>query len=362
MMDELQPTPQNPVILNLPATVECYSPNVYADVVEWFIRSIKDRDSVIVSLHPHNDRGTATAAAELGVLAGADRVEGTLFGNGERTGNVDVVTLAMNLMALGVDPQLDMHDIDALVRVAEHCNRLPVHPRHPYAGQLVYTAFSGSHQDAIKKGFAALDPAYETWGVPYLPIDPAHVGRSYEAVIRVNSQSGKGGVAWVMESEHGFSLPRRLQMEFSKIVQARSESTGGEVGAVEMWEMFQTQYLPERSMHLMSHEISRGADGRTRLVAQIQEGHAVCTVSGEGNGPIEAFVLGVKREFGEELEVLDYHEHAIGSGSSAGAVAYVEVIDDDRQVSWGVGQDDSTITAALKAVLAVLDSKRHARP
>jgi 2-isopropylmalate synthase len=235
-----------------------------------------------------------------------------------------------------------------------------VHPRHPYAGQLVYTAFSGSHQDAIKKGFAALDPAYDVWGVPYLPIDPAHVGRTYEAVIRVNSQSGKGGVAWVMESEHGFALPRRMQMEFSKCVQAHSELNGGEVSPAAMWELFQDQYLQEPSMKLVGHEISRGADGRTRLVAHIDHAGRVRTVSGDGNGPIDAFVHGIKREFGELLEVLDYHEHAIGTGSHAGAVAYVEVIDDERQVRWGVGQDHSTLTASLMAVLAVLGAKQRA--
>ena len=359
VMDVLAPTSQQPLILNLPATVECYTPNVYADVVEWFIRNVRDRDSVIVSLHPHNDRGTATAAAELGMLAGADRVEGTLFGNGERTGNVDVVTLALNLMAQGVDPELDMHDIDALVRIAEHCNRMPVHPRHPYAGQLVYTAFSGSHQDAIKKGLAVIGDRYETWGVPYLPIDPRHVGRSYEAVIRVNSQSGKGGVAYLMETEYGFVLPRRLQMEFSKAVQARSEATGDEVSAVEMWELFQEQYLPQRcELELASHEISRAASGATTVTAQVNDHQLRRTIAGSGNGPIDAFVQGLKRSTGATFEVLDYHEHAIGAGSHAGAVAYVELIDDTRQVRWGVGQDESSVAEAMKAVLAAFESSQ----
>ncbi|MGZ4705147.1 MAG: 2-isopropylmalate synthase, partial [Acidimicrobiales bacterium] len=264
--DVIEPTPERKLVMNLPATVEMYSPNIYADTIEWFLRTVRNREAITLSLHPHNDRGCAVAAAELGVLAGADRVEGTLFGNGERTGNVDVVTLAMNLFSQGVDPELDISDIDALRRVAEYCNRLPVHERHPYVGDLVYTAFSGSHQDAIKKGFTALyaeaeaagrGKDYEVWGVPYLPIDPAHVGRSYEAVIRVNSQSGKGGVAYIMEFEHGFALPRRLQVEFSKSIQAISEDTGTEVTPVEMWSAFTGTYLPdEPSMVLRSHEVA----------------------------------------------------------------------------------------------------------
>ncbi|NDA77866.1 MAG: 2-isopropylmalate synthase, partial [Actinobacteria bacterium] len=254
VMDVIQPTPAKPLILNLPATVECYSPNVYGDVIEWFCRTIKNRDSVVISLHPHNDRGCAVAAAEFGVMAGADRVEGTLFGNGERTGNVDVINLAMNLFVNGVDPELDISDIDALRRTAEYCNRLPVHPRHPYVGDLVYTAFSGSHQDAIKKGFETIDRKaaesgrapgeYDTWGVPYLPLDPKHLGRTYEAVIRVNSQSGKGGVAYVMKTEHGFDLPRRLQIEFSKNIQHITEDLGTEVSPLTMWSAFRTEYLP----------------------------------------------------------------------------------------------------------------------
>lgn len=359
VMDELNPTQDSPIILNLPATVECYTPNMYADVVEWFGRSVRERSSVIISLHPHNDRGTATAAAELGVLAGADRVEGTLFGNGERTGNVDVVTLALNLMSQGVDPMLDLHDIDAIVKVAEHCNRLPVHQRHPYAGQLVYTAFSGSHQDAIKKGLAAIGDGYETWGVPYLPIDPRHVGRTYEAVIRVNSQSGKGGVAYIMESDHGLVLPRRLQMEFSKIVQRRSEESGGEVSSVRMWELFSDAYLARTGeLELVSWETGRGRDGGVSVVAQVLDRGAHVTVTGTGNGPIDAFVNGLRRALGEGIEVLDYHEHAVGTGSDAGAVAYVEVLDDSRRVFWGVTRDESTMDAAMKAVLAAVEMSR----
>src|SRR5215218_6335656 len=263
VMDVIEPDAgERKIILNLPATVECYTPNVYGDVIEWFHRTIRDRDRVVLSLHPHNDRGCAVAAAEFGVMAGADRVEGTLFGNGERTGNVDVVNLAMNLFANGVDPELDITDIDALRRVAEYCNRLPVPARHPYVGDLVYTAFSGSHQDAIKKGFDALPADYEEWGVPYLPIDPKHVGRSYEAVIRVNSQSGKGGVAFVMKAEHGFELPRRLQIEFSKTIQAITEDSGTEISPAAMWDAFQTAYLPAApSIELIAHELATKAGG-----------------------------------------------------------------------------------------------------
>ena len=295
VMDVVEPTPDRPIILNLPATVECYSPNVYGDVIEWFDRTIKHRDSVVLSLHPHNDRGCAVAAAEFGVMAGADRVEGTLFGNGERTGNVDVVNVAMNLFANGVDPELDITDIDALRRVAEYCNRLPVHPRHPYVGDLVYTAFSGSHQDAIKKGFDALPADYEQWGVPYLPIDPKHVGRTYEAVIRVNSQSGKGGVAYVMKTEHGFDLPRRLQIEFSKTIQHITEDSGTEISPVVMWEAFQDEYLPaSRATSLLGHELHT-REGRATVTAQVDVDGEHRTVTGEGDGPIEAFVRGPAR-------------------------------------------------------------------
>src|SRR6266853_3137 len=265
VMDVIEPTPDRRIILNLPATVECYSANTYGDVIEWFCRNVRNRDSVVVSLHPHNDRGTGVAAAEFGLMAGADRVEGTLFGNGERTGNVDIVTLAMNLFASGVDPDLDMSDIDALRRVAEHCNRLPVHSRHPYVGDLVYTSFSRSHQDAIKKGFDALPDNYEVWGVPYLPIDPRHVGRSYEAVIRVNSQSGKGGVAYIMKAEHGLDLPRRLQIEFSKTIQLVTEESGTEISPAEMWERFEFEYLPDDGpVQLLSHEMTSSSEGKLK--------------------------------------------------------------------------------------------------
>jgi 2-isopropylmalate synthase len=355
--DVIEPTADRQLVLNLPATVECYTPNVYADVVEWFHRSVPHRDLVVLSLHPHNDRGTAVAAAELGVMAGADRIEGTLFGNGERTGNVDIVTLALNLFVNGVDPELDLTDIDALRRTAEHCNRLPVHPRHPYVGDLVYTAFSGSHQDAIKKGFEALGRDYEHWGVPYLPLDPKHVGRTYEAVIRVNSQSGKGGVAYVMKAEHGFDLPRRLQIEFSKTIQHITEDLGTEINPGAMWDAFQAEYLPEAPRHsLESHELrSDSATGRTTITAQMVVDGQHRTVVGEGNGPIDAFVHGLRSELGAAIDVVDYAEHAIGKGSEATAVAYVETVDGDGTVRWGVGTDPNIITASLRAVLGALE-------
>jgi len=356
VMDVIQPTPENPIILNLPATVECYSPNVYGDVIEWFGRTIKNRSSIILSLHPHNDRGCAVAAAEFGVMAGADRVEGTLFGNGERTGNVDVVNLAMNLFMNGVDPELDITDIDALRRVAEYCNRLPVHPRHPYVGDLVYTAFSGSHQDAIKKGFEALPADYSEWGVPYLPIDPKHVGRSYEAVIRVNSQSGKGGVAYIMKTEHGFDLPRRLQIEFSKTIQHITEDSGTEISPVIMWDAFKSEYLPEApTMHLDSHELKSDSSGATTITAQITVSGRRTTVVGQGNGPIDAFVHGLRTGLDIDIDVLDYTEHSLGAGADATAVAYVESTTSSGSVKWGVGSDPNIITASLRAVLAAAE-------
>ncbi len=352
VMDVIEPTPEQPIILNLPATVECYSPNVYGDVIEWFGRTIKERSSVIVSLHPHNDRGCAVAAAEFGVMAGADRVEGTLFGNGERTGNVDVVNLAMNLFMNGVDPRLDISDIDALRRTAEYCNRLPVHPRHPYVGDLVYTAFSGSHQDAIKKGFDQLPADYQQWGVPYLPIDPKHVGRTYESVIRVNSQSGKGGVAYVMKAEHGFELPRRLQIEFSKSIQHITEDSGTEINPGRMWDQFQSEYLPaEPAINLESHElVTKG--GVTSITAQLVVDGVHQTVTGEGNGPIDAFVAALRSDLGAKLDVLDYSEHATGQGADATAVAYVETTDGAGNTRWGVGVDPNTTTASLRAVVS----------
>ncbi len=360
VMDVIQPTPDDKLILNLPATVECYSPNVYGDVIEWFGRTIRNRDSIILSLHPHNDRGCAVAAAEFGVMAGADRVEGTLFGNGERTGNVDIITLAMNLFMNGVDPELDITDIDQLRRTAEYCNRLPVHPRHPYVGDLVYTAFSGSHQDAIKKGIEKLGPNYTEWGVPYLPIDPRHVGRSYEAVIRVNSQSGKGGVAYVMKTEHGFDLPRRLQIEFSKEIQHITEDSGTEISPTSMWDAFQKSYLPATPKFVLrSHEMrSDSASGTTEVTAQVVIDGVLKTISGTGNGPIDAFVHAMREGLAADVDVVDYAEHALGQGSEATAVAYVETVDSAGTPLWGVGTDPNIITASLMAVLAAHERRQ----
>jgi 2-isopropylmalate synthase len=353
VMDVVEPTPDRPLIMNLPATVEMYTPNVYADAIEWFHRNVPHRDCVTLSLHPHNDRGTAVAAAELGVMAGADRVEGTLFGNGERTGNVDVVTLALNLFSQGVDPELDLSDIDALRRVAEYCNRLPVHPRHPYVGDLVYTAFSGSHQDAIKKGMEALPADYDVWEVPYLPIDPKHVGRTYEAVIRVNSQSGKGGVAYIMKAEHGLDLPRRLQIEFSSAVQTIAEDTGTEISPEEMWSLFEREYLQaDPEVALVHHQTTTSDDGATVTAELLVDGEPRQAV-GRGNGPIAAFVHALNSLLGTDLEVTDYAEHALQAGAEATAVAYVEARNNDG-VRWGVGMDASILTASYRSVLSAL--------
>jgi 2-isopropylmalate synthase len=358
VMEVIEPTPERPLIVNLPATVEMYSPNVYADVIEWFGRTVKNRGSIVLSLHPHNDRGTAVAAAELAVLAGADRVEGTLFGNGERTGNVDIVTLAMNLFSQGVDPMLDFSDIEKVRRRAEYATRLPVHPRHPYAGDLVYTAFSGSHQDAIKKGMAAIGDDYDEWEVPYLPIDPKHTGRTYEAIIRVNSQSGKGGVAYVMDTDHGLDLPRRLQIEFSKRVQEITESSGTVIGSGQMWDAFEEIYLPEDAgLRLISSEVSTGR-GHTSVAAQLLVDGQHRTISGEGNGPIDALVAALKADLGIVLEVKDYSEHALTEGSGASAVAYVEVTGADGSVWWGVGRDSSILDASLSAVVSAANRAR----
>jgi 2-isopropylmalate synthase len=361
VMDVIEPDDQaHQIILNLPATVECYTPNVYGDVIEWFHRTIRHRDRIILSLHPHNDRGCGVAAAEFGVMAGADRVEGTLFGNGERTGNVDVINLAMNLFAMGVDPELDISDIDHLRRVAEYCNRLPVHPRHPYAGDLVYTSFSGSHQDAIKKGFAALPKDYQVWGVPYLPIDPKHVGRTYEAVVRVNSQSGKGGVAYIMETEHGMVLPRRLQIEFSKTIQTITEDTGTEISPSDMWKTFEATYFPaEAPVQFLSHEATTDKSG-AKVTAQLLVDGQPHTVTGEGNGPIAAFVRGLRRDLGIEIDVHDYAEHAVSAGTDARAAAYVEVQSPDGAIRWGVGVDESILAASLKAVISAVNRLRAA--
>jgi 2-isopropylmalate synthase len=364
--DVIEPDTDRKLILNLPATVEMYTPNIYGDVIEYFHRHVPNRDRICLSLHPHNDRGTGVAAAEFGVMAGADRVEGTLFGNGERTGNVDVVNLAMNLFSQGVDPELDISDIDSLRRVAEYCNRLPVPARHPYVGDLVYTSFSGSHQDAIKKGFEALYSGpggtdYEEWGVPYLPIDPKHVGRTYEAVIRVNSQSGKGGVAYLMKAEHGMDLPRRLQIEFSKTIQTITEDTGTEIPASEVWAAFEATYLdPEAPIHLVSHETTTGEKGST-VTAQILVDGEHRTVMGSGNGPLAAFVAALQADLGIDIEVVDYSEHAVSAGTNAQAAAYVETQSADGEVRWGVGLDESILTASLRAVVSAVNRQREAQ-
>jgi len=359
VMDVIEPSSDRPIILNLPATVEMYTPNVYADVIEWFDGHIRDRDAVTLSLHPHNDRGTAVAAAELAVLAGADRVEGTLFGNGERTGNVDIVTLALNLFSQGIDPELDIGDIDSLRRTAEYCNRLPVHVRHPYAGDLVYTAFSGSHQDAIKKGMEALPDDYPTWEVPYLPIDPKHVGRTYEAVVRVNSQSGKGGVAYIMKAEHGLDLPRRLQGEFSKTVQTITEDVGTEISAREIWDAFSRAYLrDDAQLSLRSVEVTTEGD-RSTITAQVLVDGTPTTVTGEGNGPVSSFTHGLRDTLGFEFDVVDYHEHAVGAGADATAVCYVECKTDTTTV-WGVGMHENIVTASLRAVVSAANRLREA--
>ncbi len=353
-MDVWQPTPEKKVIINLPGTVEMATANVHADQIEWFGRHVRNRDSIIMSLHPHNDRGSAVAATELGLMAGAERVEGTLFGNGERTGNVDLVTLALNLFTQGVDPGLVIKDIDAVVRTVEYCNQLPVHPRHPYAGELVYTAFSGSHQDAIKKAFAARKEG-ELWDMPYLPIDPKDLGRSYEAVIRVNSQSGKGGISYLLEAEYGLELPRRLQIEFSQVVQAVMDASGKELSAQDLWSLFEREYRLGQAMveHQVLESGAGAAGGLVTLEADVRMGGRALTVRGAGNGPIDAFVEGLSQATGEPVRVLDYHEHAIAAGADARAVAYLELRVGDRTL-FGVGMDANIVSASLKAIVSGL--------
>ena len=360
VLDAIDPRPDWPLVLNLPSTVEMSTPNAYADLIETFHRNVNRRDSIVLSVHNHNDRGTAVAASEFGMMAGAERVEGCLFGNGERTGNVDLVTLALNLFSQGVDPRLDLSDIDDLRRTIEYCNRLPVHHRHPYVGEFVYTAFSGSHQDAIKKGMDALGDDYEHWDVPYLPIDPHHVGRTYESVIRVNSQSGKGGVAYVMENEHGMILPRRLQIEFSRVIQTVTEDTGTEITPKEMWEVFTEQYLVQPGgFELVHHDVSL-SEIADKVTAELRAAEQTVNVSGEGNGPISAFISGIAGALGIEIDVLDYSEHALTSGASAQAVAYVETRDRTAGTRWGVGIDESIVAASLKAVVSALNGLRAA--
>ena len=352
--DVWEPTPERPVIFNLPATVEMATPNIYADQIEWFLRNVRDRESIVLSLHPHNDRGTAVAAAELAVMAGADRIEGTLFGNGERTGNVDVVTLALNLYTQGVDPELDLRDVDEIRRTAEHCNELPVHPRHPYAGDLVFTAFSGSHQDAIKKGMAAMTRSNSgRWEVPYLPIDPADVGRTYEAIIRVNSQSGKGGVAYIMQTDYQLDLPRGLQVEFSRTVQDVTDATGAEITSAEIWSLFEREYLQATSpLHFVEHMSmpdSEAPDGR-RLTATVRLHGEERTMEGRGNGPIAAFVNALHNELGIEVRVLDFHEHATTRGADATAVAYIHMEVDEGEALFGVGIHPNITVASFLAL------------
>ncbi len=364
VLDVWQPTPERRAILNLPATVEAATPNVYADQIEWFGRHVSRRDCVVLSVHPHNDRGTAVAAAELALMAGADRVEGTLFGNGERTGNVDLVTLALNLHTQGIDPGLDLSDVDAVARVVEHCNRLPIHPRHPYAGELVYTAFSGSHQDAIRKGFAGMRRSPGgPWDVPYLPIDPADVGRSYEAVIRVNSQSGKGGIAWVLEQEHGYVLPRGLQIELAAIVQEIADRTGEEIGSAVLREAFEREYLAVPgpfSVGPTPAQVEARSDGGWQIAAVLREAGEVRRIEGRGNGPIDAFVSALRTRAGLELHVTDYHEHAAAAGEGAHAVAYVEIETADGARTYGVGRHPSIVTASFDAVVCALNRAARA--
>lgn len=371
VLEVLEPTPDKKVIVNLPATVEMATPNVYADSIEWMSRNLRHRENVILSLHPHNDRGTAVAAAELGYLAGADRIEGCLFGNGERTGNVCLVTLGMNLFSQGIDPQLDFSDIDHIRRTVERCNQLPVPERHPYGGDLVFTAFSGSHQDAIKKGLTAMEATaareHKTvddlvWAVPYLPIDPKDVGRSYEAIIRVNSQSGKGGISYLMKSEKDLDLPRRLQIEFSQVVQKHTDEHGTEVTADELWRIFEDEYLPVEPgsstppwgrLKLRGTRATSSEDGPDSLVVDLVDRGEVRTHEGSGNGPVAAFV-DVLRGIGVDVAVLDYAEHALSAGGDASAAAYVECAIGD-QILWGVGIDPSITTASLKAIISAVN-------
>jgi 2-isopropylmalate synthase len=348
-----QPTLERKVIINLPATVEMATPNIYADQIEWFGRHIAKRDAIVLSVHPHNDRGTAVAAAELAVMAGADRVEGTLFGNGERTGNVDIVTLALNLYSQGVHPGLDFSNINEAARSVEYCNQLPIHPRHPYVGDLVFTAFSGSHQDAIKKGFAARRDG-DLWEVPYLPIDPRDLGRTYESVIRVNSQSGKGGIAYLLERDYGLTMPRRLQIEFSQVVQSVTDATGKELTSEQIWLLFEREYLGENGAYAYGgHQLSpmREHQNVERLTLKLKCNGQGALLHGDGNGPIDAIVDAL----GLRFDVLSYEEHSMGSGSDARAVAFVEITTPARATLFGVGLHENIVTASLMAVLSAVN-------
>ena len=361
VMEILQPTPEKPIILNLPATVEAATPNIYADQIEYFCRNLPNRESAVISLHTHNDRGTGVAAAELGLMAGADRVEGCLFGNGERTGNCCLVTMGLNLYTQGVDPQLDFSDIDDVIQTVEYCNQLPVPARHPYGGELVYTAFSGSHQDAIKKGFAAQESRNDQlWAVPYLPIDPADLGRSYEAVIRVNSQSGKGGFAWVIEQDQGLKLPKRMQAHFSRFVQDLADELGRELQAADIWEVFRKAYRLDEPQHfqLLDYNEMRSPDGSRVFAGKIGVDGKAQTVSGKGNGLLSSVVATLAETFGVALEVRDYSEHALGKGSDARAAAYVECVTADGRTVWGVGIDEDVATAGVRAVLSAANAAK----
>jgi 2-isopropylmalate synthase len=366
VIEVIEPTPERKMVINLPATVEMATPNVYADSIEWVSRNISRRDSILISLHPHNDRGTAVAAAELGYLAGADRIEGCLFGNGERTGNVDLVTLGLNLFSQGIDPHIDFSNLDEIKRTVEYCNQLPVHERSPYGGDLVYTAFSGSHQDAIKKGFELMHKDADAkgvhiddlvWAVPYLPIDPKDVGRSYEAVIRVNSQSGKGGVAYLLKADHNLDLPRKLQIEFSRVVQNQTDAEGGEVSSAKLWEIFTDEYLPASNedakwgrFELKKMRTESEMDGVVTLEAVLRDAKSEVEVSGTGNGPISAFINVIEKQ-GLSVRVLDYVEHTLSSGAEAQAAAYTE-LEVNGHVLWGVGIDGDIATASLKAIIS----------
>jgi len=363
VMNILQPTPENPIILNLPATVECATPNVYADQIEYFCRNLPNRESAVISLHTHNDRGTGVAAAELGLMAGADRVEGCLFGNGERTGNCCLVTVAMNMYTQGVSPGLDFSDIDEVIQTVEYCNQLPVPERHPYGGELVFTAFSGSHQDAIKKGFAAQEQRNDQlWAVPYLPIDPADLGRSYEAVIRVNSQSGKGGFAWVLEQDQGLKLPKKMQAHFSRHVQELADQLGRELVASDIWDVFQRVYYVNDPQHLqlVDYEEARAPDGTRVFAGKIGVDGQERSVSGRGNGLISSVVATLAEHFGVAISVKDYSEHALSAGSEAKAAAYIEAVGPDGQTVWGVGLDNDIATASVRAVLSAANALKPA--
>ena len=354
VVDILKSVSKNKIIINLPATVEMSTPNIYGDQIEWMNKNLKNRNDICLSLHPHNDRGTAVAASEFGLMAGADRVEGTLFGNGERTGNVDVVTIALNMLTQGIDPKLDFSNINSVMREVEYCNQLPVHPRHPYAGDLVFTAFSGSHQDAIKKGFNAIKNTNDPkWEVPYLPIDPADLGRNYEAVVRINSQSGKGGVAFLLEKDHGVSLPRRLQISLSQKIQKLADETGKEISSSQIWEIFEESYLsPKNNFSYIKHESSSKDEIHTlELTMNMQNSETL--IKGSGNGPIDSFINGLSEKIGMQIKVADYHQTAISSGSDAKAAAYIE-LEKDGKTFWGVGINPNTTRASFDAIIVGL--------